>query len=139
MVRRLRRDGWHANWEAKMNAIIRHGLPVKVRDVDISADGFISLRMDVDELLLPRNHKARQFGLHLSLGFKSDYGKGVAEDAVRRLRNKYAGEWLPLRMAYYTSGDAVVLADDDVLATDDDISWLHSRGSYWKRPVHISL
>ena len=138
---------WHVDWQRRLDAIVQHGLPAKVKVVSIAEGryGFIGVELDVDELILPRSHAMRNFDLHLTLGFKSDYGEGIAEDAVARLNDRWRGEWLMIRVSRYTSGGTVELAADDLLYLDDDIDWLHSRGWYGNglranpRPLHISL
>ena len=120
---------------------MRHGLPVKILDVDIAADhyGFISMHLEAGEDILPRTHRMRNFPLHLSIAFRSDFRDGIAEEAVQRLRARWAGEWTILRIRRYTSGGTVELAADELIAMDDDVAWLHSRGYYRDRPMHVSL
>ena len=132
---------WHSDWKARLEAIVRHGLPVKILDVDLAADryGFISMHLETSEDILPRTQKMRGFPLHLSIAFRSDFRDGIAEEAVQRLRARWAGEWTILRIRRYTSGSTVELAADELIAMDDDVAWLHSRGYYRKRPMHVSL
>ena len=132
---------WHDDWKGRLEAIARHGLSVKILGVDIGDDdfGFISIRLEADEDILPRSHKMRKFPLHLSIAFRSDFRDGVAEQAVQRLSARWAGEWTVLRIRRYTSGGTVELAADELIAMDDDVTWLHSRGYYWVRTLHVSL
>ena len=132
---------WHDDWKERLESIVRHGLPVKILDVDIAADhyGFISMRLEASEDILPRTHKMRNFQLHLSIAFRSDFRDGIAEEAVQRLRARWAGEWTILRIRRNTSGGTVELAADELIVMDDDVVWLHSRGYYRKRPLHVSL
>ena len=108
-------------------------------------DDFVSLELDVDEALLPRTGEARQFNLHLTLGFESDYWAGIAREAVARINERWIGRNVVFKIARWTSGGAVELAEDDDIATDDDVRWLHSRGYYGNsihtdpRHLHISL
>ena len=81
----------------------------------------------------------RKFPLHLSIAFRSDFGHGVAEATVQTLSACWTGEWTVLRVRRYTSGGTIELADDDLFVLDDDITWLHARGHYWGRPLHVSL
>ena len=121
---------WHDDWKARLEAIVRHGLPVKILGVDIGDDyyGFISMHLDACEDILPRSHKMRKFPLHLSIAFRSDFRHGVAEEAVQRLSARWTGEWTVLRVRRYSSGGTIELADDDLFVLDDDIAWLHARG-----------
>ena len=132
---------WHGDWKARLEAIVRHGLPVKILDVDIAADryGFISMRLETSEDILPRTQKMRGFPLHLSIAFRSACRNGIAEEVVQRLRARWAGEWTILRIRRYTSGGTIELTNDDLLVLDDDIAWLHARGYYWDRSMHVSL
>ena len=132
---------WHDDCKQRLEAIVRHGLPVKILGVDIGDDyyGFISMHLDACEDILPRSHKMRKFPLHLSIAFRSDFGHGDAEEAVQRLSARWAGEWAVLRVRRYTNGGTVELAADELIAMDDDVAWLHSRGHYWARPLHVSL
>ena len=136
-----RQKAWHDDWKQRLEAIVRHGLPVEIRDVDIGADrcGFISMHLEADEDILPRAQKMRGFPLHLSIAFRSDFRDGIAEEAVQRLRARWAGEWTILRIRRYTSGGTIELANDDVFVLDDDIAWLHARGYCWDRAMHVSL
>ena len=72
---------WHDDWKRRLEAIVRHGLPVKILDVDIAADHyeFISMHLEADEDILPRTHKMRNFKLHLSIAFRSDFRDGIAK------------------------------------------------------------
>ena len=88
---------WAPNWWERREAILRHGLPSIVLGARI-IDGFVALYFDIDDALLLRSHAARGFPLHLTLGYTSDYGDGVAEAAVQRLNQRYAGQWLMLSM-----------------------------------------
>ena len=97
------------------------------------------MHLEASEDILPRTHKMRNFPLHLSIAFRSDFRDGIAEEAVQRLRARWAGEWTILRFRRYTSGGTVELAVDELIAMDDDVAWLHSRGHYWARPLHVSL
>jgi hypothetical protein len=138
---------WYADWQPRLLAIVRHGLPIKVIDVTIADDeyGFIGMELEVDELVLPRAHHMRNFPLHLSIGFLADYNSDIAREAVARIRARWSGEWMMLKIERYTSGGTVVLSKDDLLFQDEDIHWLHTRGWYGSgkavrpRSLHISL
>ena len=135
---------WAPNWWERREAILRHGLPAMVLGARIT-DGFVALYFDIDDTLLLRSHEARGFPLHLTLGYTSDYGDGVAEAAVQRLNQRYAGQWPMLSIEWIGAGGSANLAPTDFLATDEDIRWLHSRGHYGNglhtepRQLHINL
>ena len=120
---------WVPNWWERQEAILRHGLPAVVLGARIT-DGFVAIYFDIDEQLLLRSHAARGFPLHLTLGYVSDYGDGVAEAAVARLNHRYAGQWLMLQIEWVGAGGSANLAPTDFLAADEDILRLHSRGCY---------
>jgi 2'-5' RNA ligase len=135
---------WAPNWWERREAILRHGLPAVVLGARIT-DGFVAIYFDIDEQLLLRSHAARGFSLHLTLGYTSDYGDGVAEATVERLNRRYAGQWIMLNIEWVGTGGSATLSPKDFLATDEDIRWLHSRGHYGNgrfvepRQLHISL
>jgi hypothetical protein len=135
---------WFPNWQERREAILRHGLPAVVLNARIT-DGFVAIYFDIDEQLLLRSHDARGFPLHLTLGYVSDYGDGVAEAAVARLNQRYAGQWLMLQIEWIGGGGSANLSPKDFLAMDEDVWWLHSRGHYGNgvhikpRQLHVSL
>lgn len=140
----LLEDGWLPDYEARLDGIVRHGLVVVVRRASV-INGFVSLELEADDEILPRPGYARPFGLHLTLGYTTDYSTEVLRDAVERLNRRWAGQWVPLRISHYTCGGTIVLAKDDLLYNDEDVWWLHSRGWYGNgrnvdpRRLHISL
>ena len=135
---------WLPDWKHRLDAIVRHGLPTLVKGASI-VDGFASIELEVDEAILPRTHAMRGFGLHITLGYETDYGQGIAREAVNRINARWAGEWIPLKIKRYGSGGSVELSWDDMLYQDEDIYWLHSRGHYGNgvkclpRQLHVSL
>ena len=140
----VKKDYWPCGWEARCDAIVRHGVPAIVKGATI-VDGFVSVELDIDEAVLPRPSSMRPFDLHLTLGYESDYNKQILIEAVERINARWAGQWLPLRVSRYTCGGTIELARDDLLYNDPDIWWLHSRGYYGNgrytrvRQLHISL
>jgi hypothetical protein len=50
-----------------------------------------------------------------------------------------------LRIGWFGGGGSAQLANDDLLATDPDIAWLHKKGHYGNgirvrpRDIHVSL
>ena len=68
------------------------GLDVDILEARIDpATGFVALYLDAWETFLPRSHAERGFPLHLTLGFASDYGEGVAAEVVARINHRWAG------------------------------------------------
>ena len=128
-------NGWHANREDRLDALVRDGMPTFIKGATIVED-FVSLEVDVEESILPRTSDSRQFKLHLTLGFESDYWAGIALDAVARINERWRGRNIVFKIARWTSGGTVELAEDDDIATDDDVRWLHSRG-YYGNGIHI--
>ena len=137
-------NGWHGDREDRLDFLVRYGMPAHVKAATI-VDGFVSVELDVDENLLPRTSEARQFKLHLTLGFESDYWPGIAVDAVSRINDRWRGRDVVLKLYRWTNGGTVELAEDDGIANDPDVYWLHSRGYYGSgvhtdaRQLHVSL
>ena len=52
-------------------------------------DDFVSVEVNVEETLLPRTSLERNFKLHLTLGYESDYSAGIARDAVTRINERW--------------------------------------------------
>jgi hypothetical protein len=137
-------NDWHADREDRLDALARDGMQAYVKGATI-VDEFVSLELDVDEAILPRTSKARDFKLHLTLGFESDYWPGIASDAVARLNARWRGHNVVFKIGRWTSGGTVELSKDDDIANDPDVHWLHSRGYYGNgvrvdpRHLHVSL
>ena len=134
--------GWNRDWEEQVNAIIRYGLPVFVRGVELlpSHDGYrlIVISLDACETLLPRSHAQRGFDLHISLLFEEEVS-GALEEALRRLQLRWAQRHHVLDIAWVGSGGAAFLRDSDTLAADPDLRRLRAAGWYADRETHVSL
>ena len=131
---------WYDDWQARKEALLQIGLPVLIRDVELSDDGFLSVLLDADEACLLRSHAARGFDLHISLGYIQEYGSpSDALEAHARLRHRWTGQWVLLNIAWIGSGGAAFLHRYDLLHEDADFQYLYSRGRYWKRGAHVSL
>ena len=76
---------------------------------------------------------------HLSIGYASDWRPGVAEECRARLSERWVGRDLRILISWMSNSGAAFIHDDDWLALDYDIAWLHRRGHYWDRGLHISL
>jgi hypothetical protein len=131
-------NGWHANREDLLDALVHNGMPTRIEAATIVGD-FVSIEVDVDEALLPRTGDMREFRLHITLGYESDYWAGIARDAVSRINERWSGRSVILKLRRWTNGGTVELARCEELALDEDIAWLHSRGYYNDRKLHVSL
>ena len=131
--------GWYPDWRKRRDDILRYGLPAKVQSVEVGDAGFFATYFQIDEAHLPRSHESRGFPLHLTIGYTSDWRPGVAEERRARLTDRWAGRDLRVRISWVGSGGAAFIRDGDWLAKDYDIVWLHRRGHYRDRDLHISL
>ena len=137
---------WCSDWQARCDRLRVNGLLVLVEDVRVDpTTGFVAVYFVANEGDLPRSHVDRDFQLHMTLGYASDYADGVALRLATTLRRRWAGRLLRLRVGWFGGGGSAQLAYDDVLAQDPDIHWLHSRGHYGNgvnvlpRQLHVSL
>ena len=140
----IKRDSWPSDWEARCEAIVRHGVPAFIKRASI-IDDFVSVELEIDDAVLPRPSSMRPFDLHLTIGYASDYHIEIVTEAVERINKRWAGQWVPLRISRYGRGGTIELAEDDMLYQDEDIWWLHKKGFYGNgrrvraRQLHISL
>ena len=131
-------NDWFADWQERRDLMLRRGLPVHIEGAVLDKE-FFSVHITISEDYLIRSHAARGFQLHLTLGFRSDWGAGIAEDAMVRINRRWSGRDAILHISWMGCGGAAFLDESDELAQDWDISWLHSRGWYSDRGLHISL
>jgi hypothetical protein len=130
--------GWYPDWQLRRDRILRDGLPVRIVGARIDS-GFFALYFDIDETYLPRSHAVRDFSLHVTLGYTSDWRPSVAEECEIRLNERWRGRSLTLRISWMGCGGAAFLHEDDPIANDFDVVWLHRRWWYADRDIHISL
>ena len=137
---------WYADYHIRKDRLVTDGLLVLVRGARIDpGTGFIGVYFDANEGDLLRSNTDRGFELHLTLGYASDYYAGVAEEAVERINQRWRGRLVRLRVEWVGGGGSIKLSKADLLASDSDIVWLHSRGWYGNgvncrpRQPHISL
>ena len=137
---------WYADYYARRDRLVRDALLVLVRGARIDNEtGIVAVHFDANESDLLRGHVDRGFGLHLTLGYATDYGAGVAADAADRINQRWAGRMIRLGIAWVGGGGSAQLSFDDLLASDPDVRWLHSRGWYGNgmncppRQLHVSL
>ena len=136
---------WFPNWWERREAIMRHGLPIIFEEVRLSPDGFLGLYLRADEALLPRSHVSRGFDLHITIGYSSDYPKGVAELVRDHINAVWAGRFHVLDVEWVGWGGAAMIRDTDPIAENLLISWAHKVGYYGNglhtppRQLHVSL
>jgi hypothetical protein len=131
-------NGWHADREDRLDSLVLRGMPAFIKGATI-VEEFASVELEVDEALLPRTSKARNFKLHLTLGYETDYGAGIAREAIARINQRWSNRFVLIHLKRWTNSGTVELAWYEELALDEDIAWLHSRGHYYDRQLHISL
>jgi hypothetical protein len=136
---------WFPNWQERREAIMRHGLPIIFEEVRLSPDGFLALYLRADEALLPRSHVSRGFDLHITLGYASDYPKGVAELVRDQINAAWTGRFHVLDIEWVGEGGAAMIHAEDPVAQDPLITWAHKTGYYGNglhtkpRQLHVSL
>ena len=137
---------WYTDWELRCQRLLRDGLRVLVEGVRVDpVTGFIGIYLIANESDLPRSNVDRDFDLHVTLGYVEDYYPGVATAAVERINERWRGRLVRLNVAWMGCGASAQLAEEDDMARDVDIRWLHSRGYYGNgrltrvRGLHVSL
>ena len=137
---------WYSDYDVRKDRLLRDGLPVLVRGARIDAvSGFMAIYLEADEFNLLRSNADREFDLHISLGFVSDYAAGTAEHCVNTINERWRGRLVRLKVSWIGGGGSIQLACDDPLACDDYIGWVHRRGWYGNgvncrpRDLHVSL
>ena len=136
---------WFPNWQERREAIMRHGLPIIFEEARLGPDGFLALYLRADEALLPRSHVSRGFDLHITLGYASDYPKGVAELVRDHINAVWADRFHVLDIEWVGEGGAAMIRATDPIAENLLISWTHKLGYYGNgvhvrpRQLHVSL
>ena len=136
---------WYPNWQERREAIMHHGLPVIFEEARLSPDGFLALYLRADEALLPRSHVSRGFDLHITLGYASDYPKGVAEMVRDNINAVWANSFHVLDIEWVGEGGAAMIRATDPVAENLLIKWAHKTGYYGNglhtnpRQLHVSL
>ena len=137
---------WYGDYWARHERLLDNGLLVLVRGARIDpGTGFIGVYFDANESDLLRSNADREFELHLTVGYASDYFVGVAEDCVDRINHRWRGRLVRLKVSWIGGGGSIQLAHDDLFVRDPDISWMHRRGWYGNginclpRQLHVSL
>ena len=137
---------WYCDYESRKERLLRHGLLVLVEEVRVDpATGFLAIYLQANDSDLLRSNTDREFPLHITLGYASDYGNGVAAEAAQRLNNRWRGRLVRLAIDWVGGGGSIQLAANDLFVMDEDVYWLHSRGWYGNgvnclpRSLHVSL
>ena len=131
---------WYSDYAARKDRLVANGLLVQVRGARIEpGTGFMAIYLEANQGDLLRSDADRGFALHMSLGFESDYGPGVADHCIDIINERWRGRLIRLKITWVGSGGAAFLAEDDALGLDYDIAWLYARGWYADRGMHISL
>ena len=137
---------WYSDYQARCHRLLSNGLLVIVRGARIDpGTGFVSILLEANEGDLLRSNADREFDLHITIGYATDYCAGVAEDGVERINRRWRGRLARLKVSWIGGGGSIQLADDDPLASDPDVRWLHSRGYYGNgvltrvSGLHVSL
>ena len=137
---------WYSDYNVRKERLLREGLLVLIRGAVLDPHtGFLGLYFEANESDLLRSNVDREFALHLTIGFASDYADGVAADAADRLNRRWRGRLVRLRVAWVGGGGSIQLDHNDPIASDEDVRWLHQRGWYGNglhvrpRDLHISL
>ena len=77
---------WYSDYFARRDRLVANGLLVLVRGARVDVEsGFVAVHFEANESELLRSNVDRGFGLHLTLGYATDYCAGVAADAVERI------------------------------------------------------
>ena len=137
---------WYSDYHIRRERLERDGLLVLVRGARIDPDtGFVAVYLEANEGDLLRSNADRDFDLHVTLGYASDYCAGIAEDAIDRINQRWRGRLVRLRVAWVGGGGSLQLAADDPFVCDPDIWWLQKKGYYGNgvkclpRQLHVSL
>ena len=128
---------WFPDWELRKAWVERNGLPVIFTEARVT-DGFVALYLEADESILPRSHVSRGFNLHVSLGFRNDYEEGVAEMLCEFINAEWSNRYHVLDIEWVGGGAAMIRAHDSI-RRDPLITYLHERGYYGARQLHVSL
>ena len=137
-------NGRYEDWQDRQDAILERGLPVRIRGAEIH-DQFFAVFLEAEESALIRSHVERAFDLHVTLGYVTDWFPGTAEECAMRINERWRGRTIVLQIEWMGGGGAAFLHQEDPLARDGDIAWLHSRGYYGSgvhidpRQLHVSL
>jgi hypothetical protein len=133
---------WRADYWQWVDTVRRHGLPARIVGVELlpewDGDRLLAIVLDVSEAALPLSNAARGFCLHVSLAFLSEMSDAMWT-AAACVQHRYAGQCINLQIEWIGRGGAAMIDEGDVLASDADVVFVHSRGFYAERQLHVSL
>ena len=82
---------WFPDYKERRAWLERNGLPVIFEEARVS-DGFVALYLRADAVLL-RSNAHREWDLHITLGYTTDYPVGVAELLCEHINALWAGRF----------------------------------------------
>ena len=136
---------WFPNWQERRAWLERNGLPVIIQEARVQADGFVALYLSADDAVLLRSNAHREWDLHITLGYTTDYPVGVAELLCEHINARWAGRFHVLDAEWIGKGGTVQIRRTDPIAEDPLVHWLHKVGHYGNgrhvrpRQLHVSL
>ena len=136
---------WAPNWEERLAWVAQNGLPVVFTEARVEGNGFFALYLRADEALLPRSNVSRGWGLHISLGYESDYPAGVAGVLREAINAAWAERYHVLDIEWFGKGGAAMVRGSDPVSQDLVIQVAHRCGHYGNgvhvkpRQLHVSL
>ena len=131
--------GWYADYKERNAWLERHGLPVIIEEARVTPDGFVAIYVQAEDTCLPRSNVSRGFPLHVTLGFRGDYGEGVAELLVNYINGHWANKFYVFDIEWVGHGGAAMIRRTDPMYIDPLIVYLHDNGYYGARQMHVSL
>ena len=136
---------WFPDYRERRAWLERNGLPVIIQEARVSPDGFVAIYLSADDAVLLRSNANREWDLHITLGYTSDYPEGVAEVLRQHINAAWAGRFHVLDVEWVGGGGSVQIRATDPIAEGPLAQWLHRNGHYgngrWVRPrqLHVSL
>ena len=136
---------WFPNYKERRAWLERNGLPVIIQEARLGPDGFLALYLRADDAVLPRSNVSRGWDLHITLGYASDYPKGVAELVRDHINAVWADRFHVLDIEWVGEGGAAMIRATGPIAENLLISWAHKLGYYGNgvhvrpRQLHVSL
>ena len=82
---------WFPNYYERRAWLERNGLPVIIQEARVTPDGFVAIYLSADDAVLLPSNANREWDLHITLGYTSDYPEGVAEVLRQHINAAWAG------------------------------------------------
>ena len=136
---------WFPNWQERREWLERNGLPIIFEEARVQADGFVAIYLSADDAVLLRSNAHREWDLHITLGYASDYPKGVAELVRDQINAAWSNRFHVLIVEWVGEGAAAMIHAEDLITQDPLIAWAHRNGHYGNglhtkpRQLHVSL